>query len=225
VRHDELAGRCVVVADDLDELLRLRRFGERCEPAEIEVRDRDVRPVSDEKLCSLVTRDQLGDLRRKEPGQLSLLSLDCLEEAGGGNRDRTLVGERRHELDLVVRERPDLATRKPEDTDEVVLDEDRQPEQRLVVPALCLRVRVVGVGLDVRNVHRPLGQRDPARAAARFSRVRVRALILDRESRCPEARMQPQELAVDEPDEAAVCVPQPRCRLDDLVEDRLQPHR
>jgi hypothetical protein len=70
VRHEELAGGRVVLTHDPDELLGLGGLGEGGEPAEIEVDDRDVRPMTGEEPSTFVPRDESRD-----PGERNRASL------------------------------------------------------------------------------------------------------------------------------------------------------
>ena len=56
------------------------------------------------------------DLGRHEPGQLGPLALDRLEQPGVLDRDGDLLGERRDEGDLAIRERSNLGPAQVEDT-------------------------------------------------------------------------------------------------------------
>src|SRR5437773_8077616 len=126
---NELTRRRVVLANDIDQLLGLGRLHERGKPTQVEVDDGDLGTMPREELCALVARDQRGDLWRDKSRELGLLALDSLEQLRVADRDRALVRESRHELDLPGFERPGLAPREPDDAEELVVEKDREPEQ------------------------------------------------------------------------------------------------
>ena len=105
MRGDELARDGVVLADDLDQLLRLRGLGECGEPTQVEVRDDEIGSVSGEELLSFRACDQLRDLRRDEAGELGALALHGFEQPGIRDRNRCLIGERLDEGDVLLRVR------------------------------------------------------------------------------------------------------------------------
>ena len=84
--------------------------------------------------------------------------LQLLEEPGVLDRDDRLAGEGRHELDLLVRERADLATVHHDRPDHLALADQRHAEDRLdpLRPDDLLQLRVLhDRGLrDVLDVHR-----------------------------------------------------------------------
>jgi hypothetical protein len=127
VPSDELARRLVVLPHDVDQLLGLRGLGERREPAQVEVRDDDVRAVSSKKLLASVARDELRHLRREETRELRPLALDCLEQSGIGDRDRRLVRERLHELNVLLGERLRDIAGDRHDADQVVVKKNWDP--------------------------------------------------------------------------------------------------
>jgi hypothetical protein len=129
--------------------------GERREAAQVEEQDADVSAVTGQQRSAVLARYERRDLRRQEAGKLGALTLDRLEELRVGDGDRALICERRQNIDLGIHERVVLVARGPDDADHVVLDEDRDAQQR---PEMNRAPLVVGVGADVGNVHRPLGQ-------------------------------------------------------------------
>src|SRR5438128_2965369 len=90
-----------------------------------------------------------------------------VEKADVLDGDRGLVGERLHELDLTVAERPDLVARKDHGADPAALLQHRDPEHRLRLRELRdERVAEPLVLAHVRNVDRSgLAQRDAHDAA------------------------------------------------------------
>ena len=85
----------VVVAEHVEQLLRLGRLGEGGEAAQVAEDGRDDPPVTAQERLAVGARDQLGDLGREEAGQLGALAVDgpqvvALEvaQALGGQRGR-----------------------------------------------------------------------------------------------------------------------------------------
>ena len=99
----------MVLAQHVEQLLRLGRLGEAGEPAQVAEQAGDVGAVAGEQLLSLVGGDELGHLRGDEPGQLATLALDGVEQAGILDRDCGLVGEGLDQLDLLIGERRGFA--------------------------------------------------------------------------------------------------------------------
>jgi len=106
--------------------------------------------MAGQELLAVVARDERCNLGRNESGELRPLLLDRFEEARVRDRDRGLVGERLGEGDVLGAERPLLVAVEDDDADQVVLDDDRNPEQRPVRPWPA--VRVLRIGLDVRDM-------------------------------------------------------------------------
>ena len=65
-REDQLAHRGVILAQHRHDLLRLGRFGERSEAAQVEEHHRDLPPVATQRVLGAAGDDQLGELRREE---------------------------------------------------------------------------------------------------------------------------------------------------------------
>ena len=95
----------MILAEHLELLLGRGRFGERREAAQVAEEAGDVGPVAGEKLLARVGGDELGNLRREEARQLRPLPLDGVDQPRVRDRDRRLIGERLHQLDLLVGER------------------------------------------------------------------------------------------------------------------------
>src|SRR5713226_402181 len=81
-------------------------------------------------LRALFAGDERRDLWREEARKLLALPLDRLEQVDVGDGDRGLVGERAHELDLVVAERPLLGTTERQDPQNSVVADQRHREER-----------------------------------------------------------------------------------------------
>ena len=84
-------------------------------------------------------------------------------------------------------------------------------------------MRVVGVRVHIRDVHRLLPHRDPSGGAVWTRAIRVQALVLDDLGRLADVGTHSEQLTVGEVEEAGVGLAQAGGHGDDLVEDRLQP--
>jgi len=132
VGRDQLPECLVVRAQHFEQLLRRSGLGERREAAEVTEEAGDIGPVAGEQLLTLLRRDELRDLRRDEARQLRPLALDGVDQPCVGNRDRRLVGEGPHQLDLVIREQPRIVAADRDRPDQLVIQSNRNPEQRTI---------------------------------------------------------------------------------------------
>src|SRR5207245_9812441 len=98
--------------------------------AEVAEEAGDVLAVAGEQWLALFRGDERGDLRRDEARQFRALPLDGVDQTGVRDRDRGLVGERLHELDLLVREGSWHVTADRDNSDQLVVQNDRNAEQR-----------------------------------------------------------------------------------------------
>ena len=161
-RH-QLAECGVVLAQDVEQLLGGRRLAECGEPAQIREETRDVRAMAGQELLAVPAGDELCHLRRDEPGELRALPLDRLDQARIRNGDRRLVGEGLDQRDVLVAERLRFAADENDDADEVVLDHDRDRDQRSVALTRAA-IGVFRVGVNVRDVDGLTCHRRPAGA-------------------------------------------------------------
>ena len=113
---------------------------------------------------------------------------------------------------------------KPDHTEELVLVQHGESEQRPDDFELGAGMGVVGISLGVGDVNGLLGHRYPPGTGVRPWPVRVQALILDHFGCLAEVRPHAEDVAVGEIEEARIRPAEPRGRLDDLVENRLEPH-
>ena len=104
VGRKQLSDQLVIGPQHLEVFLGRGGLCEGGEATEVAEEAGDVGAVAREQLLSVVRGDQLGDLRRDEPGKLRALPLDRLECPRVRDRDRGLVGECLDELDMVIRE-------------------------------------------------------------------------------------------------------------------------
>ena len=219
VTRDQLAERPVVLPQHVDQLLGRSRFGESGEAAQVAEQARDVRAVPGQELLAVVAGDELGHLRRDEPGQLRALPLDRIDQARVRDRDRRLVGEGLDERDVVVGERLRFTADEDDDADQVVLDHDRHAEHRSVV----LRRAAIGVFrvvMDVRDVDRLTLPRPPGRRPS-FGREHADAVCPTQHPR-PWCRAPPRAGARAREVQGAVVGPaEPLAGVDHLVENGL----
>ena len=111
-----------------------------------------------------------------ESRQLVAAGLELLEQVAVLDRDRRLGRQRRHQLDLPLRERVDLGADQPDDADHLPVAEHRHPEHRaLAARPLALLPPIVGVDEDIGNVNRHALDRDLADQGADAGWIGLRA--------------------------------------------------
>jgi hypothetical protein len=152
------------------------------------------------------------------------LAVHGLEQFRVRDRDRALVGERCHELDLPALERPDHAPCKPDHAEELALVDHGESKQRPEAFELGAGMGVVRIGLDVWYVNGLLGHCHPPGTGIQPWPIRVQTLILDHFGCLAEVRPHAEDIAVGEIEEARIRPAEPGGCLDDLVENRLEPH-
>jgi hypothetical protein len=99
------------------------------------------------------------------PGQLVRPRLHLLEQADVLDGDHRLVRERRHQLDLLVGEGPDLLLPDNNHSNEGPLPEHGDPQYRSQTPQRCPGICVLRVGQDVMDMNGSALQRHPPRGA------------------------------------------------------------
>jgi hypothetical protein len=134
--------------------------------------------MSRKQLLATFARDQFGDLRRDEAREFRALALDSVDQARVCDRDRGLVGERPHELDVFVRERLRHGAGDAKRADQFVLYEDWDSEHRAIADARLHRPRILRVGQHIRDVNRPPRDRNAARKRRSVLYVRMLSVVL-----------------------------------------------
>ena len=90
---------------------------------------------------------------RQESGELGSLALHGLDEAGVRDGDRSLIGERLHQIDLLVGERPGHVPARAEHADQLLVEHDRDADERAKADEGLRAEGVVGILQDVRDLH------------------------------------------------------------------------
>jgi hypothetical protein len=116
--------------------------------------------VAGEEAAAVFSREERSNLRRHEACELRPLSLHRLEELRVGDRNRALIRERRHQLDLPVVEWSNVTPTYLNHANQVVLDQHREAEHRPNVGHLDRGKVTLGVGGDIGNMHRTFRQGD-----------------------------------------------------------------
>ena len=151
---------------------------------------------------TLLARDDRCDFRGEEARQLMPLPLDRFEQRRVCDCDCALVGEGSHQRNFTLREWTHLTAGQADHADKIVLDEDRQAEQRAELIDVGARMSISRVGLDIRDVDRLPTQGDPSGTASRAWPIRMLALVFHDGSGLTEIRAHAQQLTFSEIDEA-----------------------
>jgi len=128
VLRDQLADECVVVAKHFEQLFGSRGLCEGREAAQVAEENGDVGAVTGQKPFAVLAGQQLRDARRNETRQLRPLSFHRVEQPRVRDRDRRLIGERPHELDVLVGERLRFDAHDVQRADQLAVDNDRNTE-------------------------------------------------------------------------------------------------
>ena len=110
------------------------------------------------------------------------------EQADVLDRDDRLVGEGRHQLDLLVGEGLDLRPPDHDHAEDSALPEHRDGEDRpmhLLLAPLSLGPPVLGIGQDVGDVHGPALQSGSARRRLPILRIGFRFTTSIHSAECP----------------------------------------
>ena len=98
--------------------------------------------VAGQQLLAPLAGDEVGHLRREEARQLHALAVKRGEQPRIGDRDRRLIGKRRHQPDLVVGEHLGLRPRDAEHAQQLAIGDDRHAQQCAVAGAAPLAAPV-----------------------------------------------------------------------------------
>ena len=169
-------------------------------------------------------RHQCRNLRRDEASELRSLALHCVHQASVPDRDRGLVGKRRHQFNLLVREVARRASTNRDRSDQLVLQEDRHTKERSVPDCSDRLPRVLRIGFHVGDLDRLGHQRDTPHDRTPVARVRmftVELLDLGRAT----VRKEVKKVSLHQVELGILTAAQPPRFFDDLIEDRLQAPR
>ena len=223
VRGNQLAKCFVVRAKHLEQLFRRSRLGERGETAKVAEETGDVGAVAGQQLFALLRRDELGDGRRDEAGQLRALPLDGVDQPRVGDRYGRLIGECPDELDVVVGEWSHVAAGDPDDPDQLLVQHDWNAEQGPISDdALSSLVRVVGVGQNVGDLLHLTGQSDSTDNGRPVTRVRMFRGVVVGLVEVGALREDAKLIAFRQIELRVLAATEPLRGLDDLVQYRLQ---
>ena len=222
---DQVADRLVIRAEHLEQLFGRGRLGERREASEVREQTRDIGAVPREQPLALVGGDERGDLRREEAGQLRPLPLHGIEQPCVGDRDGGLVGEGLDELDLPVRERSRDAPADADDTDEFVVQEDRNAEEGSIADDPLRSERVVSVGQDIGDLHCLPSQRRPSDDGRPVAPMRMFHGIVVALREVEDLRDDHEDVALREVELGVVPMTQAPGRRDDRIEHGLEAFR
>src|SRR5262245_55315373 len=109
-----------------------------------------------------------------------------------------------------------------DDADQILLDLDRYPEKSSV--GMRSGICVLGVGKDVRDVHRLTCDSGPARPGRPIESMRMIPVVRGTR-RIAFIRRHIEELMLEEIERAVIGGAESSGRFDDLIKDRLQPGR
>ena len=138
-------------------------------------------------------------------------------------RDSRLVSECLDERDVLVAERLRLRTHDENDTEQVFLDEDRNPEYRAV--GARAGVGVLGIVMDVGNVDGSARHSRAAGCRRSIEGVRMLPVIGGRRNRRGLIRDKVKQAVLEQKQRAVVGTAESLHGLDYLVENRLKPGR
>jgi hypothetical protein len=150
------------------------------------------------------------------------LPLHGVEQPRVRDRDGRLVREGFDKLDLPLGERPRKVPADADDTDQLVIQEDRDAEQRSVADDGLRPERVIGVGEDVGDLYRLTGQRRASHDGRPVTQVRMFLRIVVALSHVGDLRSDQEDVALGEVELTVLAVAQAGRRLDDRVEHGLE---
>ena len=224
MRCHQRSHRFVILADNLDQLLRLGGLGKRGEATQVEVDNADIGAVPGEEAAAVLGREEGRDLGRHETCELNPLLLDRLKELRVADRDRALIREGCHQVDLFRVERSNVTPTYLNDPNQLVLDHYREPEQRANVCHLDPRIVVVGVGGDVGNVRRTVRQGYATSHGLNAQLNGVQPLILHHLGGHSDVRVRVKQVALGEMNQSVLrATKRGRC-LGNPIKNRLQTH-
>src|SRR6185503_1409841 len=110
-----------------------------------------------------------------------------------------------------------------DDTDELVVEEDRNTEQRSIADHPLCPERVVGVGQDIGDLHRLPGQCRPSYDGRPVTQMRMFDGVVVALGVVEDLRDDHEDVALREIELAVLPLTQASCRRDDRVEHGLEP--
>ena len=133
---------------------------------------------------------------RDEPCQLRTLPLNRIKKTGICDRYRSLVGERAHQFDPLLREQSRLVATNHDCSDQRTLQDDRDSEQCPEADDFLVPRAVLAIGEDVFDLYDVSAQRDPSNGRRRVCRVRMGPRVLQRLRLAPGLGVRVEQLAI-----------------------------